>query len=96
MSEDNSQQNLHNTLWESYYQAIYRCNELIQHEQVTSWTDDEANHGQYIGEARAMRVAYSISTSLASLRIFPWSQCLLQPTCLRHRSTLSTHRYSTT
>lgn len=54
MGEDNSQVDLHNTLWESYYQAIYRCNELIQHENGISWTD-EKNHGKYIGEARALR-----------------------------------------
>ena len=54
MGEDNSQQNLHNTLWESYYAAIYRCNELIQNENNISWTSD-ATHGQLIGEARAMR-----------------------------------------
>jgi len=54
MGEDNSQVDLHNTLWESYYAAIYRCNELIQHEDGITWSS-EANHGKYIGEARAMR-----------------------------------------
>ena len=54
MGEDNSQVDLHNTLWESYYAAIYRCNELIQHEDGITWSD-EANHGKYIGEARAIR-----------------------------------------
>ncbi len=54
IGEDNSQLDLHNVLWESYYQAIYRCNELIQHEGSITWTN-ETNHGKYIGEARAMR-----------------------------------------
>ncbi len=54
IGEDNSQLNLHNTLWESYYAAIYRCNEVIQHEDAISWTS-EANHGKFIGEARTMR-----------------------------------------
>lgn len=54
MGEDNSQQNLHNTLWESYYAAIYRVNELLAHENTISW-NSEASHGQLIGEARGMR-----------------------------------------
>jgi len=54
MGEDNSQVDLHNTLWESYYQAIYRCNELIQHEDQITWSSDAA-HGRIIGEARGMR-----------------------------------------
>ena len=37
MGEDNSQQNLHNTLWTSYYAAIYRCNELIKYEEQIEW-----------------------------------------------------------
>ncbi len=54
MGEDNSQMNLHNTLWESYYAAIYRVNELIAHESTISWNSDKS-HGQLIGEARAIR-----------------------------------------
>jgi len=54
MGEDNSQVDLHNTLWESYYQAIYRCNELIQHEDQITWSSDAA-HGRIIGEARGIR-----------------------------------------
>lgn len=54
ISEDNSQQNLHNTLWESYYAAIYLVNELIAHEGTISW-NSETSHGRLIGEARAMR-----------------------------------------
>jgi len=54
LSEDNSQVNLHNTLWESYYAAIYLTNQLIQEEGKIAWTS-EATHGRIIGEARAMR-----------------------------------------
>ncbi len=54
MGEDNSQTNLHNTLWESYYAAIYLVNELIAHESTITWNSDKS-HGQLIGEARAIR-----------------------------------------
>ena len=54
IAEDNSQQNLHNTLWESYYAAIYRVNQLLVKENEIAW-NSEASHGQLIGEARAMR-----------------------------------------
>ncbi len=54
IGEDNSQQNLHNTLWESYYAAIYRVNQLIVKENEIAW-NSEASHGQLIGEARAIR-----------------------------------------
>lgn len=54
IGEDNSQMNLHNTLWESYYAAIYRVNELIAHEGTIAWNSDKS-HGQLIGEARAIR-----------------------------------------
>ena len=54
MSEDNSQQNLHNTLWTSYYNAIYRVNQLILSSDQITFSSDAAK-GQLIGEARAMR-----------------------------------------
>ena len=54
ISEDNSQVDLHNTLWTSYYEAIYTTNELIQHENEVAWSS-EATHGRLIGEARAIR-----------------------------------------
>ena len=54
MSEDNSQVDLHNTLWTSYYSAIYTVNELIQHENSVGWSS-EASRGRLIGEARAIR-----------------------------------------
>jgi hypothetical protein len=54
MNEDNSQQNLHNQLWISYYQAIYRVNELLSRTKGITWSSEKV-HGQLIGEARAMR-----------------------------------------
>ncbi len=54
IGEDNSQLNLHNTLWTSYYAAIYLTNQLIKEENNIAWNSD-ASHGQIIGEARAMR-----------------------------------------
>ena len=54
MGEDNSQQNLHNTLWVSYYAAIYRVNELLQRVEGLNWSSD-AVKGRMTGEARAMR-----------------------------------------
>ena len=54
IGEDNSQMNLHNTLWESYYAAIYRVNELLAHEGDVAWNSEET-HGQLIGEARGIR-----------------------------------------
>ena len=54
MAEDNSQQNLHNQLWVSYYAAIYRVNQLIQKQDEIAWTSDQTR-GQIIGEARGLR-----------------------------------------
>lgn len=54
IGEDNSQLNLHNTLWTSYYAAIYLTNQLIKEENNIAWNSD-ASHGRIIGEARAMR-----------------------------------------
>ncbi len=54
IGEDNSQLNMHNTLWTSYYAAIYLTNQLIEEENNIAWTSD-TSHGQTIGEARAMR-----------------------------------------
>jgi len=54
LAEDNSQQNLHNTLWTSYYAAIYNVNELLQRTEGISWSSDRVK-GQLLGEARTMR-----------------------------------------
>jgi len=54
IAQDPSQVNLFNDLWGYYYAAIYRCNELLAHEDQIAWTSD-ATRGQYMGEARAIR-----------------------------------------
>lgn len=54
IAQDPSQVNLFNDLWSYYYQAIYRCNELLSHEDQIAWSSD-AVRGQYMGEARAIR-----------------------------------------
>ncbi len=54
IGQDNSQVDLYNTLWQYYYQGIYRCNELLSHQDEIAWTDSTLM-GQYMGEARAMR-----------------------------------------
>lgn len=45
------------TAWDSYYRAIYRCNELIKYDGIgqIDWNGDEAARGRTMGEARAIR-----------------------------------------
>ncbi len=52
--QSSSDLNLYETDWSNYYAAVYRCNELLEHEDGIEWTSDE-NHGTYIGECRAIR-----------------------------------------
>lgn len=40
--------------WKNYYAAIYRCNELLAHEDQISWTSEDTK-GTYMGECRAIR-----------------------------------------
>ena len=54
ISEDNSQENLHNTLWTSYYAAIYRVNELLTRSEGVTWSSEKTK-GTLLGEAHAMR-----------------------------------------
>lgn len=54
INQDPSQVNLHNNLWTYYYQAIYRVNELLSHEEEIAWNSEETR-GKLMGEARAMR-----------------------------------------
>jgi hypothetical protein len=75
MAEDNSQENLHNTLWVSYYAAIYRVNELLSRTEGISWSSEKVK-GQLLGEARAMRgILY-----LDLVRIFENIPLLTEPT----------------
>lgn len=47
-------QQLFSTDWKVYYAGVYRCNELIAHEEQITW-ESEANHGLYMGECHALR-----------------------------------------
>lgn len=54
ISQSSADLNLFETDWKSYYAAIYRCNELLVHEEQIAWNGTEAR-GTYIGECRAIR-----------------------------------------
>lgn len=41
--------------WKAYYTTINRCNSLIASDAVTDWNDNETEHGNIIGQARALR-----------------------------------------
>lgn len=49
-----SYNNLFNADWENYYKAIFRCNKVVENENVTEW-DSEAAKGCVLGQARAIR-----------------------------------------
>jgi len=49
-----SDMQLYSTDWKVYYAGVYRCNELMAHEEQIEW-ESEANHGLYMGECRAIR-----------------------------------------
>jgi len=53
--QDVSQNDLYESLWTYYYNAIYRANELIIRTDQIDWEGNTALQGQYIGEARAIR-----------------------------------------
>lgn len=47
--------NLYETLWVSYYQAIYRCNVLINKMDQIDWSEDPELRATYESEARTIR-----------------------------------------
>ena len=47
-------QNLYEEDWKRYYEAIYRCNTLLQYEDQIQWTSD-ATKGRLLGECHALR-----------------------------------------
>ncbi len=49
-----SDMNLFEGDWTGYYAAVYRCNELIAHEDQINWTSEETR-GTYMGECHALR-----------------------------------------
>lgn len=48
-------QNLFEQDWKVYYAAVYRCNELCDHENQINWIDETQNRNRYMGECRAIR-----------------------------------------
>ncbi len=54
ISQSSSDLNLYEADWARYYEAIYRCNELIKYEEQINWTD-ETVHATYMGECHALR-----------------------------------------
>ena len=53
-SKSPSDQNLFEQDWKVYYAGVYRCNELVTHEEQIAW-ESEANRSLYMGECRAIR-----------------------------------------
>lgn len=49
-----SDMQLYSTDWKVYYAGVYRCNELMAHEEQIAW-ESEANRGLYMGECHALR-----------------------------------------
>ena len=53
-SKSPSDQNLYEQDWKVYYAGVYRCNELIAHEEQINW-QSEANRSLYMAECHALR-----------------------------------------
>lgn len=53
-NQSSSDQNIFETDWSNYYAAVYRCNELLSHEDEIEWTSDDTRY-TYMGETRAIR-----------------------------------------
>lgn len=54
IAQSSADLNIFETIWGSYYAAVYRCNELLAHEEQIEWKSEDI-HGTYIGECRAIR-----------------------------------------
>ena len=39
----------------NYYAGVYRCNELIAHEEQIVWNESDSKRGIYMGECRTLR-----------------------------------------
>lgn len=55
MSQAPSYVDLYIDDWKRYYEAIYRCNELINKEEQIEWKEGSGNRGLFMGEARTIR-----------------------------------------
>lgn len=47
--------NIFESDWKRYYEALYRCNELISREEQIGWKAADSRRGEYMGQARAIR-----------------------------------------
>lgn len=54
INQSPSDMNLLETEWKNYYAAVYRCNELLAHEEQIQWENEETK-GTYLGECHALR-----------------------------------------
>ncbi len=72
-----SYKDLFNTDWKNYYQAIFRCNQLIQADATINWNGDTKTEGRIMGEARAIRAILVLST---------WPVCLVMCLCCSNLS----------
>lgn len=50
-----AQLNLYDQDWKLYYAGVYRCNELLVHDETIAWDETSGKRGMYIGEARTLR-----------------------------------------
>ena len=55
ISQSPADLNLYEGDWKNYYAAVYRCNELIAHEEQIQWKESGSMQGTYMGECRAIR-----------------------------------------
>ncbi len=46
---------IYTTDWKVYYAGVYRCNEMIAHEDAFQWSETNSKQGLYMGECRAIR-----------------------------------------
>lgn len=53
-AESSSDQDIYDTDWTNYYAAIYRCNELLAHQDQINWSSNVAK-GRILGECRTIR-----------------------------------------
>jgi hypothetical protein len=54
-SQSPSDLNLYETDWTNYYAAVYRCNELLDHDEQIAWDETSGLRNLYLGECRAIR-----------------------------------------
>ena len=55
ISQSPADLNLYEGDWKNYYAGVYRCNELIAHEEQIVWNESDSKRGIYMGECRTLR-----------------------------------------